>query len=358
MREPHYINPAQLLIPSEAEHAYLVHWRLAIIQKYNIYPTEELANLLKKTTKGSTQKISAKEKREIFKAAVSNEVNLDELDLLILFIVKRLSKDLSDEEVLAFDRTSRLLKKFGQSFTDEYIQMTRSNLKNYAQILLTHEVQKMRAKFAFKELAALISPDEIIPHLVGLSVSYLSSPISQKWIRKQKYLLKYEKVQDRKAADANLRSLFKAIKGDLRANKKRRRPYWRIAFDYHSLSDHILNFRQQKTERKLDGLYFKMYCDEYRINEINRNLILHSKQSPSELALSILEANGDIKTSKTFREFQAYLNEIQKAHFGGNIMSIATELIPLLVDFLDLPGTRPDIIEASNLTEVLEMVKL
>ena len=64
----------------------------------------------------------------------------------------------------------------------EYFDIARQNLKQYKVRLMNAEVKKMRVILAFKEIVAMIKPDEMIPHLIKITPKYLSSNLTQRWI--------------------------------------------------------------------------------------------------------------------------------------------------------------------------------
>jgi hypothetical protein len=232
-------------------------------------------------------------------------------------------------------------------------------LKGFPAMLLEMDGPRIRACLAFKEIVALFDPDVMIPHLVKMSPKYLASPLTQKWIKKQQYQSRFnESATEADVATKNLKNLNKAILGDKRQIKKRERPYWKVAFMYDDLTGYIEGFRRHKAEGKLNQKFFDIYIEQREIPPRFKDLILSSFPSPSEVAIEIMIAKKVIKSEKTFREIQSKINKIQKRHFNGNMLQIASDLRPVVFDFIDLPGTNPEFIGRLDLLKTVENVEI
>ncbi len=358
---------AKLFIPSEVTDGEAVRWRLQLISRNEIFDAEKLIKLLKKISKSSISKITEAERSGLIDQALDEKNQLDEYDVTVLFVTNCLSSadTMTDKSLPLFDKFSRVQMDVEKITFDqllkrnpEYFKSTRANLKSYSETLLKHEIPKMRAKLALKELATLFQPDIMIPHMVGISSVYLASPLTQKWIRAKQYLSKFGDEVQKQMARQSLRHLSKSVEGDHRKLKKRELPYWKLGLIFEDLSLSISGFRSWKKEKKFDVEYFKAFCRMWQIGETLSDIIVSGKEPPRELALSIMIERGDIKSAKSFREIQPFLTKLQKKHFGGKILGIAGDLVPVIVDFLDVPATHPEIIAKFNLMEVLERVRL
>ena len=356
---------AKLFIPTLTNERYeleAVKWRLNLIRQEKIYSFDGLAALLKKA---SNKAISSEEKKNLLKSALCNNLTFDEYNEAILFVTSLL-KDIERKPysiVYELDHMSKVLstgvsKEEYIKNNKEHLDMTRENLKQYRVRLINKEVKKMRAILAFKEIAAMINPDEMVPHLIKITPKYLSSNLIQSWIRKYRYLSHFGSDEEKRIADKKLKELFNAIKGDKHSSKKRNYSYWRLSLIYDDLSGYISGFRKQKRERKLDKEFFEMYCEFRKINDIHRNCILNSNGAVHNLALEIMTDQELIDSPKAYKDFQSCVSKLQERHFNGKILGIARELIPVIVDFLDVPKQHPDILFKANIMDSLEEVRI
>jgi hypothetical protein len=159
-------------------------------------------------------------------------------------------------------------------------------------------------------------------------------------------------------ASKNISQLNKALTGDKRTFKKRRYGYWRLGIAYWELIGRIKGFRNAEKGKTFDRSHFDFYCKYRELPEPYPNLILNSKQAPGQLALDILVAKGLIDDAKAFQDFLPVVNKIQEKHFGGTILGLSGEALPVIADFLDLPSTHPEIVFALNPLNVLERVPI
>jgi len=358
---------ARLFIASEVNQIEALKWRIALIKKHKLLPIPELLNLITRLNKNSTNPPTINERTAFTKLALAEEFDIDELDLAAMFIANLLlqKNEISDDHAIIFDKMARVIMETRDLSKDEFleshrshIELAKSNLKMYANNLLEFEISNIRARLAMKEIAAFIDPDKMIPHLVSISPKYLASHLTQKWIRKFQYLRRFGKKTEKESAQKNLKLLTKAISGDGRKAKARKRPYWKLAFFYENVSSHILGFRKGHKEKNFDDEYFDLFCEHFEIAPAYRDIILFGKVTPKELTLEIMCDLGHIESPKTFREIQPHLAKIQEKHYDGKIISIASELDPYLFRFIDLPTQHPELIERMDVFSVLEKVRI
>ena len=356
---------AKLFIPiNERYKLEVVKWRLSLIRQEKTYHFDNLVALLRKA---SNETISSEEKENLFKSALCNDLTFDEYNEVILFVTSLL-KNIETESynfIYDLDHISKIFSEVEGVSKEEYIKnnkkyldTVRQNLKRYRVRLINTEVKKMRAILAFKEIVAMIKPDEMIPHLVKITPKYLSSNLKQRWIRKYRYYSHFGNDKEKRNADSKLKELFNAIKGDKRSSRKRKYSYWRLSLIYADLSGYILHFRKQEKKGRLDKEFFKMYCESRKIDDTNKNRILNLKGAAHNLAMEIMEDQNLIDSPKAYKDFQSHVNKLQERHFNGNILAIAQELIPVIVDFLDVPRQRPDILFKANIMDSLEEVRI
>ena len=182
----------------------------------------------------------------------------DEYEIALLTVVTWLR----DAETMPEDRFLRIDLKTAStarfvSNPKQYIDQMRSNRKTYADAVLNLEGVKLRAKLALREIAAIVSPDEIIPGLVTTSISYLGCSFVQRWIRQQKQMALAEKKSvERDRARSNLEQLSTSIKGNYRSIRRRKYSYWRLGLIYANLSSKIRGARQHHAAGTLDRDFF------------------------------------------------------------------------------------------------------
>lgn len=356
---------AKLFIPTNEKcELEAVKWRLNLIRQEKIYSVDKLIALLKKTSK---KIISSEEVEELFESALCNDLDFDEYNQVILFVTSILKNIETKPCSFIYDlnHQSKILSTGYGLSKEEYIKnykedldIARQNLKQYRVRLIDTEVKKMRAVLAFKEIIAMINPDEMIPHLIKITPKYLSSNLTQKWAEKYRYISHFGSDKEKKVADKKLKELFNAIKGDKRSSRKRNYPYWRLSLIYDNLSGYISHFRKQEKKGKLDKEFFEMYCEFNKIDDIYKNCILNSNGAAHTLALEIMTVQELIASPKAYKDIQPYVSKLQKKHFKGNILAIARELIPVIVDFLDFPREHPDILFKVNIMDSLEEVRV
>ncbi len=359
-----------LFIASEIDQIRHLLWRVKLIHSLEIYPAEKLVPLLRRINKGSSKPLPLKERQEFSKLAINKKYDIDEFDQAVLFTIALLKNPsgISNEVAIKTDRIMNFKFKMYNGAIEDFasdadiksaLEYRKLSLKKYADDLISIDGARIRAYLAFKEIAALFDPDTMIPHLVGITPKYLASPLTQKWIFKQQHNSKYGKNKTEIIeATSNLLLLSKAITGDKRKNKKRERPYWKLGFIYDDLVRYIDGFRRQQIENNIDHQFFEMYCADRKIPKQLKKLILAMSPTSSELAIEIMINNELIKSEKTFREIQPKLNLIQKRHFQGNILGIASDIRPLVFDFIDIPGTNPEIISGIDQFKYLELVEI
>jgi hypothetical protein len=61
---------------------------------------------------------------------------------------------------------------------------------------------------------------------------------------------------------------------------------------------------------------------------------------------------------KSFEKFRPLVNKIQKKHFDGDILEIATDVLPIVNEFLDLPAAHPEYLKLLDPLKILEKVPL
>jgi hypothetical protein len=306
------------------------------------------------------QKIDLSIKKELINLATSANVLPDEYEITLMIVTKWLleSETMSENMLLAIDRKSKVLVENVKDRSN-YLEYNRKNLVKYGQTLLKNEISKIRAKVAFMELVALIAPDEMIPILVNLSTKYLGSEYVQKWIVIQQQVSHFSSKQKLKNdASENLTKLTRAIEGDRRKTKKRKYSYWKLSLVYENLSSYIKGFRKQNVDGKLDKEFYKMFLEHHEVPSQYHQLILTSNSSPKQLTLEIMVSMGLIENEKAFKDFQPTINQLQKKHFNGNVLSIADEIKPIVFDFIDIPTRHPESIRAIDPISVLEKVPL
>lgn len=361
---------ANLFIASEPHQLRDLQWRVKLVDNQNLYPAKSLMALLARIGKDSKNPPTPKERQEISRLAISEKFEIDEFDQAVLVTIALLKnpKGISNELVIQTDTIMNLefkeyngpIDKFvAQPKINELLEFRKANFRRHADVLAEHDIPRIRAYLAFKEIAALFDPDAMIPHLVGITPKYLASPLTQKWMLKQQYNSKYGKSKKEiNEANQHLKSLTKAISGDKRQNKKRVRPHWKIGFVYDDLVNYIEGFRRRQSESKLDRQFFDIYCQQREIPKDLAALILAKNPTSSELAIEIMIHKGIIESEKTFRVIQTKLNKIQKRHFNGNILGIASDIHPVAFNFIDLPGTHPELVSQIDLFQYLETVEI
>lgn len=365
--EKSQIHLAKLFIPTLTNERYeleAVKWRLNLIRQEKVYSFDDLVTLLKKA---SNETIASEEKKNLFKSALCNDLTFDEYNEAILFVISFL-KNIETKPysfICEVDHMSKVLSTSNGISKEEYIKnnkeyldITRRNLKQHRVRLINTEVKKMRAVLAFKEIVAMINPDKMVPHLIKITPKYLSSDLTQKWIRQFRYFSHFGSDKEKTVADKKLKELFNAIKGDKRGSQKRNYSYWKLSLIYYDLSGYIVGFRKQKKEGKLDKELFEIYCKLQKINNIHKNCILNSNEAAHNLALEIMINQKLIPSPKAYKDIQPHVSKLQKKHFNGNILGIARELIPVIVDFLDVPKKHPDVLFKANIMDSLEEVRI
>lgn len=361
---------ANLFIASEPHQIRDLQWRVKLVDNQKLYPAKSLTALLARIGRDSKNRPTQKERQEISRLAISEKFDIDEFDQTVLVTIALLKKPNGISNELAIQTDGILnfeFKNFSGSI-DKFValpeikkllEVRKAILRQHADVLAEHDIPRIRAYFAFKEIAALFDPDTMIPHLVGITPKYLASPLTQRWILKQQYNSKYGKSKNEiNEANQHLKSLSKAISGDKRQNKKRVRPHWKIGFIYDDLVSYIEGFRRQQSEGKLDRQFFDIYCHQREIPENLVTLVLAKNPTPSELAIEIMIHKEIIESEKTFRVIQANLNKIQKRHFDGNILGIASDIHPVVFNFIDLPSTNPEILCRIDIFQYLETVEI
>ena len=356
---------SKLFIPyHEKNQDQSIRWRLKLIKKTKVYPYDKLIKLLQK---GSQKLISVAEKQNTVSEVSSDKFNLDEYDETVL-LVSTLLKDIENksfESVLQLHRTSRILYEISSMAKEDWIkenkgllEIARNTLAVYRSNLINGEVQRIRSLIALKELIAFIDFDRMIPHLISITPNYLSSKVVQSWIRKHQHLHLFGNQDEQKIGEENLNKLFRSIKKNRHSFRPRKYDYWKISLTYTYLSSTIKGFRKHKKNNDLDNGMLEAFCEHSQLTEINRNRILNNEMSVSELALDIMIDQGLIETSKAFKDFQPYISKLQNKHFSCNILNIANELIPALVDFLDYPKKDPGSLFKLDILRVLELVRV
>lgn len=345
---------AKLFIPSEPKDERDIAWRFRIVNAENIYSGKALSEYYKAAQKG---RLSREAKASLVRHARSDSIVLDELEATILFIAKSLirAESLTDSQVLFFDGAMRsFLNTASMKSRLEGIAVARRNLETYGKSLLKTDVRKIRAKVAFRELVAMLAPYEMIPTLVEFSPKYLASPITSRLIQASRAALRGSDGKKKQGAKIFLGQIARAIHGD---NRKRTReyPYWELSFRYLNLTTYIKELRLGKVFDKGDTAAF---YDAFKIPKEYRTAVLDRKRAPGQLALDIMTDSGQIHDPKTFKDFQPFVSKIQKKHFGGQVLTIARDLDPVLFGLLDLPTRHPALFALSDSLSVLEEVKL
>lgn len=361
---------ANLFIASEPHQLRDLQWRVKLVDNQKLYPAKELTALIARVSKGSTNPPTQKERQEVSRLAISEKFEIDEFHLAILVTVALLKNPNGISNKLAIQTDGILnfeFKKYNGS-VDQFaalpkfqklIETKKEILRHHADILAEHDLPRIRALLAFKEIAALFDPDTLIPHLVGITPKYLASPLTQKWILKQQYNSKHGKFKNVvNVSDKNLKLLTKAITGDKRQHKKRVRPHWATGFIYDDLVSYIEGFRRRQREGDLDLQFFDIYCKQREIPKDLIPLMLERNPTPSELAIEIMIRKDVIESEKTFRAIQTKLSKVQKRHFDGNILSIASDIHPVVFHFIDVPSTIPEIVSRIDIFKYLETVEI
>jgi hypothetical protein len=361
---------SELFIASEPDQIEDLRWRVKLVDSQKLYDAKELAALLQRITSSSENPLTQTERQELSSLATSEKFEIDEFDMAVLFTINILSSERGVPDYVAIKTDTFLnfkFKEYGGTIEEfveeagikELLVNRKAILKGFPKMLLEIDGPRIRACLAFKEIAALFDPDLLIPHLVKISPKYLASPLTQRWIKKQQYYSRFnESAYEAEVATKKLKNLNRAILGDKRQIKKRERPYWQVAFMYDDLIGYIEGFRRHKSECKLDQQFFDIYIEQREIPSRFKDLILSSFPSPSEVAIEIMIGKGIIKSEKTFREIQSKINKIQKRHFNGNMLQIASDLRPIVFDFIDLPGTNPEFIGRFDLLKTVENIEI
>lgn len=349
---------ANLFIPTAEEGKNSFLWRLKLIDHVSLYSGQKLLDAFK-AVKTSGPKIPLV--KDLVELANSESVVLDEYETTLVTVINWLcdAETMPEARFLKIDRKTRHMSQFVKD-AKEFIQQMRKMRSDYGNSLLKSDGVKIRAKIALQEVVGVMAPDQIIPNLVKLSPTYLGCAAVQKWIRQQRAAaLSPTRSTERELARKNLESLSISIQGDYRATRIHRKySYWRLGFIYADLSANIKGAREKLAERTLDNDFFNMYCDHHEIEKAFRVLMLDKKIAAKNLALEIMVNKGLIPEPKAFKDFQPIINKIQKKHFNGEVLSIADELLPIVMDFMDLPSRNPDIIAAFDPYRILERVPL
>lgn len=349
---------AHLFIPSEVEGHDSILWRLKLIDHIGLYSGQKLLDVLSSVKSSGTKTPLV---RDLVSLANSDSFVLDEYETTLVTVINWLyeAESMPEERFLKIDRKTRHMLQFIED-PESYIQMMRKLRSDFGKTLLKSEGVKIRAKIAFQEVVGVLAPDQIIPNLVRLSPTYLGCSAVQKWIRQQKAAaLSPTSSTERIAARKALEKLSASIKGDYRAARTHRKySYWRLGFIYADLSANIKGAREKLAECTLDKDFFNMYCDYHKIYVPYRVLMLDKKIAAKNLALEIMVDKGLIPETKAFKDFQPIINKIQKKHFDGEVLSIADELLPIIIDFMDLPSRHPEIVVAFDPYRILAKVPL
>lgn len=351
-------NLAELFIPDKDDGINSLNWRIALVHREDLYPSNKMIENLRAA---KNKELTEGRRKALVELARSENIVLDELETTTLIVTKWLleADTMSLKRLLFIHRQSRVFVALtGEKNVDEYFKGTRGRLKNYGEQLLRREVMRIRAKLALQELVAMMAPDELIPDLIAISPKYFESRLTQRWIKIQQIYSRSDDKPKREAASINLKRLIKSIDGDKRSARKRRYPYWRIGMHYEDLLGNIKGFRRLRAEGAFDKEYFEMFCQRYEIPPHYPDLMLDPRKAAGQLAIDILVAKGLINDARSFEEFRPFINNIQKKHFKGGILSVANDILPVISDFLDLPRTHPEIVLALDPMSVLEQVPI
>jgi hypothetical protein len=340
---------SELSIPHGDDRAVL--WRLLLM---DFHSKISYSRILHEHLEAKKKGIPIEEgfRQLLVQVAKSGDFRLNEIEIGILLLTSwTLGADALSEPAV------RYLGNGG--FTDrqlspEELECTRRCLKKFGQHLLLREIPKMRAKLAVQELVAVLSPDEMIPYLIGLSPRYLQCRNVRSWIQQQKRLQRGVKSD---LGKSNLKKVFCAVSGNPRA-KKRIYPYWKLGLIYESLYEAIRRLRRDQKKGFSVKTNFDRACILFEIPSEYHNLVLDSKIAKKQLSLDIMVARGLLNDSKVILDIQRHTGAIVKKYSAGSILEISNRISPLVFELADFPGFIPSVIEEHDPFAVLELLPI
>lgn len=347
---------ASLRLPAGTNGKDLLHWRLRLIEKMKIC---DLPALLKAGEAHVNNRLDSSERKRWVRLAMSHEVVMDDLEYAALVATAILlgADKMSDEMVLTYEQYQSKKQYNGIDLktvateNPEYVQFARETVRFQGQVGLMTVGSRVRAKFALQEIVAVLSPDEMIPFLVGQSEKYLSCPTVQGWLRLKKEQAQFADLRTRKKAAELLKAFTRSLIGDRRSKKPRRYSYWYLHRTVDRITAEVKFFRAQAKKGSVDKSHFDVFCSYWKIPNHLRPLVISKNPSPKDMALEILVALGRIKNPKSFREFQPEINRLKRKHDG-------IEYLPIIESMIDFPFTNPEIAALISIGSVLEKVSL
>jgi hypothetical protein len=241
---------------------------------------------------------------------------------------------LDDKEILS-------IGKFYYSDPSEVsINEIRYSLQQSGIFFAGQYLQKIRAKIALIELAAILNPAKIVHVLLILSPSYFGSLFVQDWIRKNQFGARVGTSRDNKNSIRNLRNISKAINLDNRKPTARKYDYWYLERIYTQLVTDIKYARKDwhhkdKKMRDHAQVHFNITCDASSLSEDVREGIANDTTTPANYAIEIMIDRGLIQAESNFRDIQSQVTRLKKKHnFYNYHVNIRK--------FLSYPSKNPD----------------
>lgn len=356
---------ARLYIPDPKTETDAIRWRLNLIGLCELERDAGMAGKLEKAiSKTIKHKLRAEDIQYWVGIANSDICEIDEVDYAVLFLANKLFesseitekqvfemypsiKDLKDTKKIIKGKTYKVsARKIIDEMKDK-LEFTRISLRKF-------KLPIIRAKLALLELMAIIIPDQCIPKLLGLTLSYLSCSCVQNWLETLRYQRLFGNDEEKKNARYYLNRFYRAVEGDANLKKTRIYRYWFYDRFYQGMSKNISEYRKAlaSKDKKRQGVRLKI-LNILPIPEKLRGFIPGPRMKPKFLALEIMKELGYIDDTKAFLNFQPTISRLKKKHqldyFIGPV-----GLTPLLKKYLDHPKKSPELVFKNDIFTVLE----